>query len=167
MKLTTKQKKEIECLDYFSMPLKQYVNPIYKIDSQSITQNGKNISFLENKKGLSPEECYFEITDQGEKDIKCTDIPRLYQLLDAKRWRLRIVDMYEQGILDGSSPYMTILGLEPELKKRKLLSFILRRPIYKQLPCKKVPLCVADFLAKTMFGGSDGLLIKSLYNEAP
>jgi hypothetical protein len=140
MRLTNKQKKEIVCLDYFSLPIKQYSNKII-----AITQHKDNICFTESNDGLSPEECYFLITDQGKKDIICTDLKRLNQLLDAKKWRLRTIDMYEQGILDGSVPYFILLGLET--KKEKVSENIM------------------NFIAKTMFQGIDFDLINNLYRQ--
>jgi hypothetical protein len=131
-KLTKKQKNEIICLDYFVLPIDRY----FKIN-QLINFTSK---IVENKDGVDPEIAYFEITDQGKKNIITNNKKRLIQLLDGKKWRLRMIHEYEQGVLDGSVPYVTLLGLEDGDIK---------------IPCE-----VMDFMAKTMFCGADSNLIR-------
>ena len=100
-------------------------------------------TWIEDSGGVKPEEAYFFITDSGKKDIVTTDKTRLRQLLDAQRWRLRMMDEYEQDVLAGAVPYYTLLGFEEE----------------------PVPESVMKFMAKTMFKGIDKELIRSLYYE--
>jgi len=52
------------------------------------------------------------------------------------------MDMYEQGILEGSVPLYTLLGFEDN---------------------NIVPKCVMEFMAKTLFKGKD--MIISFYND--
>lgn len=131
--MTEKQQNEIKCLNYFSL---------------------KGFEYTGNDK-CNAEEEYFDITQDGKP--KKYKNARLEQLLDAQRWRLRMVDMYEQGILDGSVPYCMILFEEPE--ERWIGKFIKR---WRFKEPKKLPYYVIDFLSKTMFKGTDRKLIKEL-----
>lgn len=135
--MSKKQKREIECLRYFARDNISYigVSSLYKITSAKIA---------EDPHAVSAEEAYFQITDSGAQSVETTDKGRLLMLLDAKKWRLRSMDMYEQGVLEGSTPYYTLLGLEDE----------------------RVPLSVADFMARTMFKGRDKDLIMSVYDQS-
>lgn len=110
--MTEKQQNEIKCLDYFS--------PI-------------GFKYKGNDK-CNAEEEYFRITQDGKK--KNFKNARLEQLLDAKKWRLRMMEMYENGVLEGSVPYYTILEGTPKVVK--------------------------EFMAKTMFKGYDKELILNL-----
>lgn len=160
--LSKKQQIEIKCLDYFARDIGLYIRPVNDINV--------GIKMKKDINGLSPEKCYFLIGDSGIKNIETTNISRLRQLLDTKKWRLRMMHEYEHGILSGCYlGYHTILGFEPELKKRKfiswLLSWLLRRSIFKELPCRPVPECVMDFIARTIFQGEDEQLIRTFYKE--
>ena len=141
--ITKKQQNEIDCLDYFKFNISHYNSdvPLLKI--------------TEDVNGDLPEECYFFITDNGIKSVTTTNQRRLKQLLDAKKWRLRFMDMYEQGVLEGSPPYYTLLGFEPEIEiiEKHLVEF----------PCEPIPRVVMNFMARTMFKGYDKQLIKEIY----
>lgn len=113
----------------------------------------------ENKNGMTGEESYFEASDKGRLRIKTNDITRFLQLVDAKRWRLRHMDMYEQGIKDVS--YFILLGLEPDLKKVKVHG----KFEWKEIKPKPVPWCVMEFIAKTIFCGVDRDIIRNLYHK--
>ena len=125
MGLSTKQQNEIMCLDYFSLPI------TYKGDDK-----------------CNPEQEYFNITQDGKK--KRFKNARLEQLLDAKKWRLRAVDMYEQGILDGSTSYSVILCKEQETR---WIGKFIKKWRFKKV--EKLPDYVIEFLARTMFKGLD------------
>lgn len=128
--VTTNQRKEINVLDYFSKKDCDYSKVPYLFDKYKI---------LEDDNGICPEVAYFKITDAGERNVKTNNIGRLFQLLDAQKWRLRHCDMYEQGVLDGSVTYIVMLqGVSKE---------------------------VMGFLSKTMFKGSDKKLIENIYKE--
>lgn len=140
-KLTNKQENEIKCLDYFRLKNINY-HKLPKIQETGILINkGKIIGVRTGD--LSAEEAYFEITTKGIKNVYTSNKGRLLQILDSKKWRLRTLDMYEQGVLEGSTPYITLLGLEEG--------------------DKKVPKYVADFLGKTMFKGNNKELIMRLW----
>jgi hypothetical protein len=142
-KLSAKQQREIDCLRYFQLPISKYAAEKTRTHSLGVSQKRESYHIKKDVTGVSPEVAYFLITDQGKKDIVVNDVVSLYQLMDAKRWRLRMVDMYEQGVLEGTVPYFTILGGED----------------------KPIPEYVASFLAKTMFEGSDKDKIMDLYKE--
>ena len=137
--LTNKQLKEIVCLDYFCQDIKNYAD----------TKLNSNLNFsadiILDKNGLSPEWCYFLITDQGKKQVFTTVPDRLRQLLDAKKWRLRMIDMWEESFSGGYDTYIGIL--------------------YEDYPKNKVPIEVMEFVAKTMFDGADEDLIKWLWEH--
>jgi hypothetical protein len=133
MKLTNKQADEIECLDYFCMPIHHYSDKSNSLNMLYKSQKGKLYQITEDKDGYTPEHAYFQISDQGVLSLATTSIPRLAQLIDAKKWRLRMIDLYEQGVLDGSVGYSTLLDDGD----------------------KPVPKSVAVFIAKTMFKGLD------------
>lgn len=135
--MTNKQKKEIECLEYFARDIELYKG----LANETLNWSA---DIKEDKKGLTPEEAYFLITDQGEKDIKVTDRDELRRLLDAKKWRLRTMEMYQEGVVEGSTPYYTLLGFEED---------------------KPVPVCVKDFMARTMFEGIDSEIINKAWKE--
>ena len=142
MKLTKKQQNEIKCLDYFALEISQYPSIYCKLEIDDF---------------LDVEKEYFDITQDGKKQIKTN--ARLEQLLDAKKWRLRNMDMYEQGIRDIG--YFTLLGLEPDLKKIKVKG----KWKWKETKPTPVPKSVIEFIAKTMFKGIDKETIKELYSE--
>lgn len=108
--MTNKQQKEIKCLNYFAISIQ-----LYRGDDE-----------------CNAEEEYFKITQDGKP--KKYKNARLEQLLDAKKWRLRMCDMYEQGIIDGSVPFSTLLFDEDG---------------------KALPNYIINFLAKTMFKGTE------------
>lgn len=70
---------------------------------------------------------------------------RFHQLQDAKKIEGWHIDMYEQGILEGSTPYWTLLGGEN--------------------PKEILPFEVVNFLSKQLFKGMDKELILKLYQE--
>ena len=119
MDLSTKQLNEIECLDYFALA---------------------NCDYKDN----TVEEAYFQITNSGVKKVKTNNGDRLRKLLDTKKWRLRFMDMYEQGILEGSVPLYTLLGFENN---------------------NIIPKYIIKFITKTLFKGKDKDMIISFYND--
>ena len=153
--MTSRQLKEIECLDYFALNIDCYKGVV----AETLNFSAK---IIEYKRGASPEEAYFFITDSGRKEIATTNKQRLYQLLDAKKWRLRMMDEYEQGLLDGVTPYYCLLGLEQEV-------FTWYEKLWYKLRRKRndtiIPKVVMEFMATTMFKGIDKETIINLWNE--
>lgn len=169
VKMTQRRIDEIRCLDYFALPKKHYAPkgkllPFLqtRIPTKTIKWLRQHIHFLfcllaeyqneniltnaeikERKNGICPEEAYFLINDYGVKDVMVTDKSRLLQLIDAKKWRLRNMDWYEQGILEGSVPIYTLVGGEGD----------------------DVPSYVIRFMAKTIFKGKIRDKIMDVYQK--
>ena len=131
--MTKKQVGEIKCLDYFRRKNIDYSKSVYNIAEIM------GVNCTEDKEGLLAEEAYFEITDNGKKDVVVNDKARLNELLDSQKWRLRTMDMWEQGVLDGTIPYIELIE---ESNKE-----------------------VVNFMASTMFQGTDKDIIINLYKE--
>jgi hypothetical protein len=60
-----------------------------------------NIKIDEQKNGSSAEECYFQITSQGKKEVNTNNKLKLLRLIDAQKWRLRNCEMWESYLEDG------------------------------------------------------------------
>jgi hypothetical protein len=67
------------------------------------------------------------------------------------------MEMYEEGILDGSTPYFVLLG--GATKKRKWYQFWKEKWINEPIPRS-----VVDFMKKEMFKGHDVETIEMAYN---
>jgi hypothetical protein len=138
--LTKKQNKEIKCLRYFVQ------NCDYgKIKNDSLLHSCKLIIHKDN--GKSAETSYFYITNSGVKVVYLKNKKeknKLLKYLDAKKWRLRQIDLWEQSVLDGSIPYFVLLGGED----------------YKEI----LPEYVISFMCNTMFKGYDKYQIKRVHN---
>ncbi len=132
MTFTPRQGKELSILDFFPLPRAAYTSAIGR---RTITP----ATIHEDPSGDPPEVAYFAITDAGYKLVMTTDATRLYQLLDAKRWRHRHIEMYEDGVLEGTVPYAVLLDETP-------------RP-------------VAEYLSREMFKGSDKALILGVHEN--
>lgn len=120
MKLTKFQQNELETLQWFMQNSVRHI---------PITEN-------DIKK-------YFEWSEQGKhrddiKDSHFTD--GFNALVSAKQWRGRHAEMYEQGILDQSVPYVVLISAE-------------------------TPRPVVDFLKKEMFQGYDAKVIERIYQR--
>ena len=136
MKLTDKQLREIECLNYFTNKNIKY----QKLINEKVLNFSAKI--IEDINGISSKKAYFLITQDGVKNIIVKDKENLLKLLDTKKWRLRMIDIWEQGVLEGTTPYYTLLGFEEN---------------------NKIPLSVMKFMAKTMFKGYDKEVIEDIY----
>ncbi len=130
--LTPNQLTELKVLTYFQLPRANYTDP-------NNTRTTSAATITESPDGLTPEQAYFAITGSGAKSVVVTDSIRLYQLLDAKRWRHRHMEMYEDGVLEGSNSYASLLEGMPE--------------------------SVAEYLAGEMFKGWDKKLIMQVYQD--
>lgn len=112
--------KEIERLEYF-------------IPTQNI------------RKMISADDAFANFSERGiEPDFSHVENPlRYFQLLEAKKWQGVHMRMWEEGILDGSVPYWTILGGEN--------------------PKEILPRNIVNFMKKEMFEGQDSELIEKCY----
>lgn len=141
MKLTSLQEKDLETVLYFIPELMKHI-PI---------SNGDIKMFFENsEKGLHKEKV-------GGLPYK---MDGFNALLEGKSWRGVHMRMYEEGVLDGTMPYFTILGGYDKVMKRKWWQFWKKKYTYVHSP---VPRAVVDFMKKEMFKGADAVTIERCY----
>jgi hypothetical protein len=112
MNLSEKQFKDLETVKFF-------IPKTYK--ELVITEEDIEHFFNYSERGLSPE----------GKSIG------FEALIEGKRWRGIHMQMYEDGVLDGSMPYAVIL--------------------------EDMPRFVIDFMKKEMFKGIDSKIIEKVY----
>lgn len=69
---------------------------------------------------------FFDLSERGKEPAEIT--PGYEAIVEGKRWRGIHVGMYEDGVLDGSVPYFTMLGGEnkKELMPRAVVDFLNR-----------------------------------------
>lgn len=133
MELTKKQLKDLETIKYF-IPR---TNSSIKITNDDIVK-------------------FFEYSEQGlhKQDVNAYKGDGFNTLIQGKRWRGIHMQMYEDGVLDGSMPYFIILGGYDNDKKWWQ---------FWKSPHKPMPRAVVDFLKKEMFKGVDADLIEEIY----
>jgi hypothetical protein len=125
MKLTKAQLNDLETVKYF-LPH----------DCKDVVITGEDIKmfFEHSEKGLHKDKVKLSHFSDG-----------FSALVEGKRWRGIHIGMYEEGVLDGSMPYFTILG--------------------KEDGDTPIPRSVMEFMKKTMFQGIDAKLIDRIYND--
>jgi len=132
MKLSPKQEKELKVWKYF-MPPSMTSIPITDKDVENFfewSERGLHKDKL-NKGGM-----------EGNGSVR-TGFDALFQ---GKRWAgRRIHEIYEEGVLDGSMPYVVVLGCG--------------------MYSPKVPPEVKDFIKHEMFKGIDSQIIEDCYNN--
>lgn len=140
MKITEKQKKDLETIIYF------------------IPESMRNIQIKD--KDI---EKFFEYSDSGKHKQEIASIPTqgsftwLWALIQGKRWRGIHMEQYEQWILDGSTPIYTLLV---DFAKRKWYQFW--KPTYIQVV---TPDSVVEFMKKELFKGASASSIEYTYNQ--
>lgn len=99
---------------------------------------------------------FFEWSEKGlHKEVKYGDMSYFNALRQGKRWAgIHMHEMYEQGILDGSVPYFTLLGGFDNNKKWWQ---------FWKSPHNAIPRAVVDFMKKEMFRGADSEIIEDAY----
>lgn len=143
LRLTKSQKKDLETIFYF-MPK--------TCKGESISDEDIKQFFAYSERGIK----------RGDEDsIQVRD--GYHALLEGKRWRGIHMEMWENGVLDGSVPYFCLLG-EMHIKKgwRKFFSWLFGKRLFTM---DLLPQSVVDFMAGEMFKGVDAVLIKNLYDE--
>ena len=118
-KMTLARRRELYCLLYFDPKWCKY----RRRERQDIIQ-------------------FFEYSEHGKNDdlIHLNHRDGFNHLVQCKSWRgIHAHEMYEEGILDGSVPYLVLL--------------------------EGMPLVVVQFLSREMFKGADASLIMKVYKE--
>lgn len=141
MKLSKAQENELKVLEYF-MP--------------------KNVKWL--PKTDRDIEMFFEWSEQGKHKEKKIygDISYFEGLREGKSWAGVHMGMYEDGVLEGTMPYTTILGGFEGTTKRKWWQFWKPKISFFHKP---IPRYVVDFMKKEMFKGIDAEVIEICYSH--
>lgn len=113
---------------------------------------------------------FFEYSDKGlhkEKTGTFVLLPKELQngfnaLIEGKKWRGINMMMYEEGVLDGTMPYYTLLGGYDGTRKRKWYELWKPKYVHYHIP---MPRSVVDFMEKEMFKGKDAELIEKVYQQ--
>jgi hypothetical protein len=141
--MTKKQKIDLETVKYFIPHAMKHV---------SITE--KDI------------EMFFEWSEQGKHKNKVGGMPYKMDgfnaLVQGKEWRGVHMGMWEEGVLDGSVPCITLLGGYALNVERKWYQFWKEKTYFVHNP---IPISVVDFMKKEMFKGYDSKLIENVYNS--
>lgn len=94
-------------------------------------------------------EAFFDISERGKQTKKPSQsgmIENGYDLiLEGKRWRDIHMNMWQDGVLEGTVPYFCILGGENG--------------------DSPIPRSVVDFMKRDMFGGIDADTIEKTYKK--
>lgn len=101
---------------------------------------------------------FFEWSEQGKHKERNPygDTSYFEALRQGKRWAGIHMEMYEEGVLEGSTPYITLLGGFENIKRWWQFWKSEHKPILVQ---------VKDFLKKEMFKGHDAEIIERCYQS--
>ena len=81
-------------------------------------------------------------------------------LIQGKEWRGVHMRIFEEGIMEGSMPYMTILTKDVKIKRKW---WQLLKPLYRT-EARPIEKSTVDFMAKEMFKGIDKEVIYNAYS---
>lgn len=140
MNFTKRQLEDLETIEYF-VPDWGWGD---KKDVE-ITDKDRELFLLYSERGIEPE-------------IKTIGYQKL---LEGKSWRgIHIHELYEQGILDRSVPYFTLLGGCCGEKRKWYNPMRYFKGLFRHDP---MPRSVVNFMKKEMFKGYDAELIEKVY----
>lgn len=112
-------------------------------------------------------EAFFAASEQGKKPK--IETKGLKALEWSKVWRGRHCDstpenrcLYEEGVLEGTMPYFTLLGGYDVTIKTKWWQFWKPKYIFKHNPTPRV---VVDYMKKSLFKGMDAEIIEDCYQK--
>jgi hypothetical protein len=106
---------------------------------------------------------FFEWSEQGKhKDRQMVgDLSYFEALRQGKRWAgIHVHELYEPGVLEGDTPYFTILGGYEKTVYRKWWQFWKPEYWFEHSP---TPRNVVNFLKGEMFRGKDKDIIEACY----
>lgn len=100
---------------------------------------------------------FFEWSEKGKhKESHYGDLSYFNALREGKSWAGVNMQMWEDGVLDGTMPYFTILGgLENDKKWWQ----------FWKSPHKPIPREIVDFMKKELFKGVDAEIIEDCYQS--
>lgn len=141
MKLTKSQQNELEVWEYF-----------IPTNCQWLPKTDRDI------------EMFFEWSQEGKHKSKTMvgDLSYFNALREGKRWAGVHWQMYEEGVLEGTMPYFTILGGFNATVKRKWWQFWKSKYTHVNIP---IPRSVVDQMKKEMFKGIDAETIEKCYQR--
>lgn len=112
-------------------------------------------------------EDYFANSEHGVVPVDESEGYRA--LCESKRWRGIFCEStqthraeYENGILEGTMPYFTILGGHDTVSRRKWWQFWKPKYVFKHTP---IPRPVVDYLKRALLNGKDAEIIEKCYKE--
>jgi hypothetical protein len=143
--MTEKQRQDLETIEYFIPKALSHIN---------VTDKDRQMFLEYSERGLHK--------DKIKGSVFASDFTGLDALCEGKRWRGVHMRMYEEGVLEGTMPYFTILGGYDKTVKRKWLQFWKPRCTHVHVP---IPRTVVDFMKKEMFKGIDAEIIENCYNH--
>ena len=153
MKFTEKQLNDIKCCLYF------------------LPENLKKFQVTEQDKKE-----FLDISERGIVSERISSYGTIENGLDmiiaGKKWRGVFCDStenhraeYEEGILEGTMPYMTILGGYEIMKWPVWLWRILAKFGAETTAHNPVPVYVKDYMKKSLFRGLDAEIIEKCYQS--
>lgn len=139
MKLSTKQELDLKTVQYF------------------IPQAMKNIPI-----SSTDVEMFFDWSERGKhKDlVSPMKMDGFNALIQGKEWRGVHMRMFEEGIKEGTMPYMTILTKDVKIKRKR---WQIWKPLYTT-EARPIEKPIVDFMAKEMFKGIDKEVIYNAYS---
>jgi len=142
MKMTAKQKKDLETVIHFMLPKHRKIS----ISDEDI-------------------QMFFEWSDQGKhKDERYSVGGGFNALCEGKRWRGIHVQLYQEGALDGTMGLMELFAGESKtIWRDKWWKFWQPK---KQRVFTPLPRSVVDFLKKEMFKGKMSEKIEECYRKS-
>lgn len=146
MKLSPKQKEELVVWEYF-MPT--------NVKWGDKTDKDIRMFFEWSERGM-----HKDIPTAGS--LNDGTFTYFNALREGKRWAGIHWQMYEDGVLEGSMPYFTILGGYDKVTHRKWWQFWKPKITFKHNP---IPRSVVNQMKREMFKGIDADIIENCYQE--
>lgn len=137
-KMTKGRKRDLISIEYFI--------PKTITDWDLICTAGDS-GTIEHPDGVSPEQAFFEHSDMGILMVgrKVCGRGRLEALLSGKSWRGVHMEMWEEGVIEGTVPFICLMGIYEE---------------------HLIPIEVVEFMKKAMFKGKAAKAIDDAYKLA-
>lgn len=148
MRLTSKQQRDLQSIKYF-IPS--------GLTQVPLTPRGIEMFFEYSDKGMHRELLSTTVWTFGDADLDT-----MYALSQGKIWRGRHTEIFEVGILDGSMPWVAIIGNSTVVVQRQWWQLWKPRHWTEHRP---TPRAVVDFMKKEMFQGVDSDIIERCHQS--